>query len=54
MSAAGRKKQIERLSKRAKREMLVPYDKMTPHDQKRWDRGVAALRLALQGRHVPS
>ncbi len=54
MSEAGRKKRMERNSKKAMREMLVPYEKMSPHDQKRWDRGASNLLLALQNKHVPS
>lgn len=54
MSEAGRKKKEERHRKRVVREMLMPYEKMTPHDQKRFDRGMSALMLALQGKHVPS
>jgi len=33
--------------------MLVPYEKMTPHDQKRFDMASARLLLALKGRRVP-
>lgn len=54
MSEAGRRKKMERAAKKARREMLVPYEKMTPHDQKLWDRGTSNLLLALRGRHVPS
>lgn len=54
MSQAGRKKKEERRRKRVLREMLMPYEKMTPHDQKRFDRGAANLLMALQGKHVPS
>jgi hypothetical protein len=53
MSEAGKKKRLERGIKRAKRAMLVPYEKMSPHDQKNWDRGSARLMLALRGRRVP-
>lgn len=53
MSAAGKKKKLERNIKKAQRAMLVPYEKMTPHDQKNFDRGSARLMLALQGRRVP-
>lgn len=53
MSEAGKKKKVERLSKMAKRALLTPYEKMTPHDQKNYDRGVARLRLAIQGRRIP-
>ena len=53
MSAAGKKKKLERNIKKAQRAMLVPYEKMTPHDQKNFDRGSARLMLAIQGRRVP-
>lgn len=53
MSEAGKKKKLERGVKRAKRAMLVPYEKMSPHDQKNWDRASARLMLALRGRRVP-
>lgn len=53
MSEAGRKKKMERLTKRSRRAMLVPYEKMTPHDQRNYDRATARLMLALRGRRVP-
>jgi len=53
MSEAGKKKKLERAVKKARRDMLVPYEKKSPHDKATFDRGMARLKLALKGRPIP-
>ena len=48
MSEAGKKAKFRRLHNRAKREMLTPYEKMTPHDRKVFDEGTARLMRELK------
>ena len=48
MSKQGKAKKLERLVKKANRQLLVDPDKMTPHDRKLWERGTTRLLSALK------
>jgi hypothetical protein len=48
MSQKGNEKRMERLHKKAMRAMLVPFEKMSPREQKRWLEGSGRVLKAVR------